>query len=295
MISNKIRLSYSALNTLHTCERMFQLDRLLVTDREKEDFPSTVLGRAYGTAVQSYLLHQDQDKALFDGYLAYWPILEEEKRNEEVFCSLFMTTVPQLDLILQDYEVATFRDKKAVELSFCLHINADFYYVGYIDVVLKNIYTDRYAVLEIKHTTAQLLDLSPMYQNSGQALGYSIVLDEIVGEDQGEYDLLYVVGQVGKNPFNSKAQSFTFPKTLLDRFNWFISLGMDTEHLSSMIDNNVFPMRGSNCLQYMRPCKHFGTCQLHALDVWKEREDDLIEYDFTYNLDDLITNHIGRL
>jgi hypothetical protein len=277
MIENKIRLSYSALNDLHTCERLFQLDRLLVTDFEKQEYPATVLGKAFGTFVQQYLCYQDFDWAVFNGWLSYYPILEDNQRSEEIYFNLCVGSVPTLDNLLQDWEVLTVkRSKYAMELSYCLDIDQSFYFVGYVDLVLQNRWNGRSAVMEIKTTSLKLHDLSPVYQNSGQALGYSIILDQIVGSEQAEYDVLYFVAQLGSgNGFSPNFSLLNFPKTLQDRLNWFITLQLDTEHLHTLLDHNIFPLRGQNCLQYMRPCKHFGTC--------------------TFQLEEVIQNHIERI
>jgi len=292
----KIRLSYSALETLLVCERMFQLDRLLESSIEKQDYPATVMGRSYGTAVQSYLVNQDVDKALLDGYLAYLPVLEEPEkgRSEEHTISLFLSSVSALDEILQDWEVPSFNSKPAVELSFRLDIDSQFYYVGYVDVILQNKWTGKYAVGEIKSTALKLHDLSPLYQNSGQALGYSIILDQIAGQENSEYDTYYIVGQIN-DKHQHTVKTYNFNKALVDRLNWFIALQLDVNRLHSMLDNNIFPMRGSSCLQYMRPCKHFGTCSLHGLDSYKEIEQDINEYQFHFNLDEVITDHLKRI
>lgn len=295
-MSEKIRLSYSALESLLVCERMFQLDRLLEGAPEKQDYPATVQGKSYGAAMQSYLIHQDADKAIFDGYLAYYPVLEEptKARSEEHAISLFLSSIPTLDNILADWEVPSFKGKPAVELSFRLDIDETFYYVGYVDVILKNKWSSKYAIGEIKSTSLKLHDLSPLYQNSGQALGYSIILDQMVGEDQAEYDTIYLVGQLNEKHQHT-IKTYTFNKTLTDRLNWFIALGLDIQRLHSMLENNIFPCRGSSCLQYMRPCKHFGTCNLHSLDSYKKREKDTIEYQFTFSLDEVIYNHLERV
>lgn len=291
-----IRLSHSALDTLHTCERKFQLERLLVSDYEKRDYPATVLGKAYGAGCQSYLAYQDKDRAIFDLYMAYYPVEEDNKRTEEVAISLLLAAIPTMDNILLDWEVLIHNGKPAIELSFRLDINDTFYFVGYIDVVLRNRWNNRCAVLDVKSTSLNLHDLSPLYQNSGQLLGYSIAIDALVGEDQSEYDVLYLVGQLKTDTgFNPKISFLTFPKTLQDRLNWLISISLDVEHLENMIDNNIFPLRGSNCLQYMKPCVHLGTCNLHGLDEYKKQEEDTIEYDFVYHLDDVIEDHIRRI
>jgi hypothetical protein len=299
--SGKLRLSHSALDVYHTCERMFQLDRLLVGAPIKQDYPATVFGTAFGTGVASYLTTQNIDKAIFDLYMAYWTVQEDDKRTEEICINMLLNAIPHLDNLLQDYEVAYFIDKNgneipATELSFCLDINEKFYYVGYIDVVLRNKWTGKYAIMENKSTGLNLHDLSCLYQNSGQALGYSIVIDAVAGEENADYEVLYFVGQLGSgNGFTPKIHTLPFPKTLSDRLNWFISLKLDVDNIENMLDINVFPMRGKSCLQYMRPCKHFGTCSLHGLDEYLPPLEDNIDYMFTYNLDEVISNHLERI
>ena len=292
-----IRLSHSALDVLHVCERKFQLDRLLVSElSEREEWPSTVFGRAYGEGVASYMTHQDADLALYKTFLAYWPVLEEERKTQEICMSLVLSSIPHLDNLLMDWEVATFNGKPAIELSFRLNIDSRFYFVGYIDLVLRNKWTGVHGIMEVKHTGLNIFDLSPLYQNSGQALGYSIVLDKIVGEAQSNYEVLYFAGQLGSgNGFSPKIHTMIYPKNLQDRLNWFITLGMDVERLHLMLDNNVFPLRGASCLQYMKPCKHLGTCNLHGLDTYKEEIEDTIVYDFNYQLDEVIQDHLIRI
>lgn len=304
MIARKhIRLSHSALSSLLTCERMFQLDRLLEGAPDKQDYPATVLGHAFGVGVSTYLLTQDIDRSLYEAWIRYWPILEDGKRTEEIVLNLLLATAPKLDNLLLDWEVATFDGKPAVELSFRLNDLADspnynIFYVGYVDVVLRNRFNGRYAIMENKTTSSMLTDIDPMYKNSGQALGYSIVLDKIAGEANSEYDVLYLVGQINTRTEVSKFSPIVhvrqYPKTLQDRLNWFLSLGMDVTHLVTMLDMNVFPMRGGNCVQFMKPCKHFGVCGMQVLDAYKELPEDTLEYQFTYSLPDLVEEHIKR-
>lgn len=298
-----IRLSYSALDTFLTCERMFQLDKLLEGAPEKEDYPATVFGKAFGEGVATYLLTQDATKSLFAAWKAYWPILEDDKRTEEILLNLLLVAFPKLDDMLMDWEVAFFNGKPAVELSFRLNDlgtqkEHNIYFVGYVDIVLKNRWSGRYAILENKTTGLGLYDLDPLYKNSGQALGYSIVLDRIAGEENAEYDVIYLIGQLStrseSGKFSPKVHVKTYPKTLQHRLNWFISLGMDVARLEQMLELGVFPMRGSSCLQYMRPCKHFGVCNLQTLDKYKEIPEDTIEYQFVYSLPPLIESHIHR-
>jgi hypothetical protein len=86
-----------------------------------------------------------------------------------------------------------------------------------------------------------------------------------------------------------------YTKNLMNRLDWFLSLGMDIERLERMAELNSYPMRGSACLHYNRPCKYFNTCSLHSLDFPKELEEDENEYDFHFDLQGLIDSHIGRI
>lgn len=292
----KIRLSHSAFDLFHTCERQFQLERLLEGASPKEDYPATVLGKSFGMGVATYLITQDPERAIYEAWKAYFPILEDEKRTETVSLNLLMNSFSSLDSLLEDYEVAFFNGKPSSELSFCLDIDDKFYFVGYIDLVLKNKYTGKYAILEIKTTAMNLHSLDALYQNSGQALGYSIILDTIAGEEKADYEVIYFVGQLGSgNGYTPKIHVLPYSKNLVDRFNWFLTVKMDVSRLEQMLSLNVFPMRGHNCLQYMRPCKHLGTCQLHGLDSYLPALVDEVEYDFTFNLTEVIQNHLERI
>ena len=150
--------------------------------------------------------------------------------------------------------------------------------------------------MDVKSTGMNLLSLDPLYMNSEQLIGYSIILDYITGKDNAEYDVYYFVGQIGAGDgFSPKIHPLTFPKSLKDRLNFFITLGMDVERLHKMLDTGIFPQRGHSCLKFNKPCPHFGTCGLHSLDVPKKYEEDTIEYDFVAKLEDLITDHLGRI
>lgn len=292
----KIRLSHSALKTFLVCERKFQLERLLEGEQTREDSSHTVYGKAFGVFVSSYLLSQDITKSLYDAWLAYFPIIEDASKTEETLVVACLAAIPSLEALLLEYEVSTFNFKPAVELSFRLDIDENCYFVGYVDVVLRSKTTGKMAILEVKTTGLGLYDLSPVFGNSGQALGYSIILDQIVGAEQSEYEVIYLIAQLNKKTFGSvKVQLLTFQKTLADRFNWFVALSMDVERLGKMIEAQVFPLRGESCLQFMKPCYHFGTCQLHSLDRKKEIPEDEVLYQFTFDLEEVINNHIRRI
>ncbi len=290
-----IRLSYSSLNLFHSCPRKFQLLKLLKGETEREESPSLIFGSAFGIGVQTYLSTQSQSQALYAAWKAYYPILEDKIKTESNLLFLLKSSFSHLDNLLAEWEVPTFKGKKALELSFRLNISEDFYYVGYIDVVLQNRFTGSMAILEVKTTGLSLLSLDALYQNSGQALGYSIVLDQICGKENSLYEVIYFAGQVLKTQFDCRIHTNIYNKNLNDRLNWFIALSMDVQNLETMIENNIFPLRGNGCLSYMRACPFLGNCQLHSTDQPKEEEEDTTEYDFTFDLNEVVDNHLERM
>lgn len=296
--ANKLRLSYSSLNLLHECERKFQIEKLLAGPEDKEESAHFSFGKALGTGVATYLVTKDKNAALFQCWLAYWPVVESDQKNQATACAAMMGAFLHLDNILVMYDVAEFNGQPAVELSFKLDINETKYFVGHIDVVLRHKVTGKYYILEVKTTGLQLLDLKPAYAHSGQALGYSIALDKIVGERLSTYGVLYFVVQlphVKAQAYACRYHQLEFPKTLVDRLNWFVTLGLDVQHLEAMEQMNIFPKRGNSCIKFNKQCRHFGTCSLQNFDQPKVQKEDPIEYTFSYNLEELIDEHISRI
>lgn len=289
-----IRLSHSTLELFNRCERLFQLEKLLANENVRDESADLSFGSGYGVGVADYLVHQDADRALYQAWLAYWPEIETEKKNINLMTNALLASFPRLDTLLRDYEVATFRGKPAVELSFRVNITPSYYYVGYIDIVLRNRWDGTHMVLDAKTTGLQLHDLRPNYEYSGQALGYSIVIDQIVGEDKADYAVCYFVAQLKKD-YEVSIQPLIFQKTLLDRLYWMLSLGTDIKRLETAEELSFYPRRGGNCMKYNRVCKNFGVCGLSALDTPAIREEDVIEYDFVFDLDTLLDNHLNRI
>lgn len=294
MQTKQQRLSFSTFDLIHSCERLYQLEKLL-EGGSREESEHLSFGTAFGAAIAEYLYSQDADKAIWQLFLAYTPLVESDKKNLPRCVQAFLACQSALDNLLEEYELVQFQGRPATELSFRLNIDEDYYYVGYIDAVLRNRYTGKYVVFECKTTGMGLLDLSPLYKHSGQALGYSIVLDKIVGQELSSYGVLYFVCQLGKDFATIKPHILPFHKTLLDRLNWFIVLGLDVQHLHQMQNLQIYPRRYTSCLKFNKPCRHFGTCHMHSFDKPKEQEPDTIEYQFVYDLNSVVEDHLRRL
>lgn len=289
-----IRLSHSSLNLLNSCERKFQLIKLLDNGMSKDESADLSFGTAYGVGCAHYLIHQDQEKAIFETWRAYNPVLENEVKSQWSCIGALQASFNYLDTLLEEYEVVSFQGRPAAELSFRLNIDEQFYFVGYIDIVLRHRLTNQYLVVDVKTTKLRLHDLSANYANSGQGLGYSIVLDQIVGEELASFGVMYLVLQI-ISAGNVNIKPYIFEKTLVDRLNWFITLGLDVERIKQMQELNIFPIRGERCLSFNKVCPFFGTCTLHSQDRLAKEEEDKEPYQFTYQIQELIQNHIKRV
>ena len=290
-----LRLSHSACDLLNTCERKFQIERLLVSDSDKDESEHLVFGTAYGKGIACYLTYRDRELALLTTYLSYVPEINYGNKTAMSCVLAVEASFDALDTLLDDYALVSFNGQPATELSFRMNINQTAYYVGYVDAVLQHRYTKKYFIFEVKHTGLLLEDLTPLYKHSGQALGYSVALDKIVGEDQASYGVIYFVAQLQREFGVIKPVVLPFDKTLEDRLNWFMTLSLDVNRLEQMLTYGTWPRRYQACLRFNKPCYHFGTCHLHSLDQYKTPVPDEVAYQFTYELDDLITDHIARI
>lgn len=293
-----IRLSHSTLETVNACERKFQIEKLLQGQPEREESVHFSFGHAYGTFVAMYLLTEMFEYALYEGWLAYYPIIETDKKSQATYVELALQSKPVLDQLLEEWEVATFNGQPAIELDLRIDIDEYFFYVGYVDVVLRHKTKGLYAILDAKTTGLTVQDLSPLYKHSGQALGYSIVLDEIAPEHSSN-EVIYLVGRLGRNVYEStKCEVYPFYKGLADRLRWFTTLLQDVERIKRAVELANFPRRVGNCLAYNKPCRFFGTCHLTSQDMYKEfKQDDKDKegYTFHYHINELIDSAVLRL
>lgn len=286
------------MNKFLSCPRKFQKDKLFQERRLDEHTQHTVFGKAFGSAVAEYLLTQSKEKALMRAYLDYYPVLEDEKKNQATLFSLIDRSFFTLDTLLEEWELAYFDDKPAIELGFRLNglsDEHDIYFVGFLDLVLKNKITGQFAAVDVKTTSINSIDLGPLYKNSEQVLGYSIILDKIASKT--DYHTMYIVGQFAdwRNPFESKLRVEYYNKNLRDRLHWLTSLALDVKQIETMLDLNVFPRRGSACYEYRKPCPFYGTCTLETFDKYEDEPDDTNEYAFTFNINDLVTDYLERI
>ena len=303
----KVRLSHSTNSLLRGCERKFQKTKLLHNPLPRENTPATVFGKAYGAAAQHYMVLRTMgetvqtamDSSIYEAYLSYSPALEDDRRFMERVIYCIQAAQGFHEQQLMEWEIAELGGRFAAEMSFRIDIDDKYYYVGYLDLVLKNRRNGRYAVTDYKSTSMRGEDLSPNYKFSDQVLGYTMVLDAAAGKELSEFDTNFWICQLPSSGISSiyqpKFKAYTFPKTLKDRFEWFLKLYLDVNYLETLSNLDVYPRRASHCTSYNKTCHFFNECQYTESDKPGIYEEDKTEYQFNYKLEDLFKDHQERL
>ena len=168
-------------------------------------------------------------------------------------------------------------------------------YRGFVDAVLKHKATGAIMVLECK--TSSGVANPAMYKNSGQALGYSVVLD-ILFPEMSSYSVLYLVYETKSLAY----KELPFTKSLLQRALWLQELLIDTQVISLYDSYDTYPMHGESCFDFFRECEYLGLCTLSTKNLTKplntkmmtkiEAEKD--SYQFTVDFYDLVESQVSK-
>jgi len=297
-------LSHSSRLAMHKCPKAYQLYRLNSINSGVVDILQGITfsyGTAVGIGIQSILEGKTESQVILDVFLAWDVDLldsnPKQKKSiwEAIFAAQRFFNV-RLTHTLKDYELVYYKGKPAVELGFKIQLDNGYSYRGFLDAVLQHKVTKEALVLESK--TSSIKPDSAQYKNSGQAIGYSIVLDTLFPE-LSSYKVLYMI-------YYTKAREYVempFTKTLLQRALWLQDLLLDVDKLKLYEEYNSYPMHGESCFNFFKPCEYIGLCTL-SLDRlikpitahnWQKLEDNEAEaYDFTVDFYDLVTDQIKK-
>lgn len=297
-------LSYSALLTLHSCPRKFELDRLSSIQESSESLSESITfsyGQVVGLGIQLILEGKSSDEVMWQMFLGWKPELlaENPKQNKSFASAIFAVQKFQALLdggYLNGYSLVHYNGKPACELSFLIDLPNGYKYRGFVDAVLKHDITGKVIVLECKTSSATSLNPAT-YKNSAQAIGYSIILDALF-PDLSSYEVLYLIYSTKQYTYDQ----LEFSKSYLQRARWIRELVLDIETLEMYNSNDLYPMRGESCFTYFRECQYLSLCQLQTdrlvKDITPEQEARIektnSEYQIKITLDDLIHSQLNK-
>lgn len=290
-------LSHSAIQTLRSCPRKFELDRLSPSNRDAGTI-HTAFGSAVGDGIQKVLETNSLDAGLLAAFRA-WDVdlYESMPKAYKSFPHAILAVTNFYENILPqfgDWELLWIDDKyggtkPACELSFVVKLPLGYYYRGFLDAVLRNKANGRYRVLELKTTGSKFVD-EASYSNSFQGVGYSIILDKIAPEGYSDYEVLYLVFKT----FNQTFEDYPFLKLSSHRMNWLNDLLLTVETIELYKRTKRFSTNGDSCKSFGRLCRFYEECNyandsiFAGADVIHEDTMKLEDFDYVFDYEELL-------
>lgn len=299
-------LSYSSLLLLHSCPRKFQLYRLNIEEEDEEPDADSSLtfafGHIVGEGIQLSLQGFSEDEIIWELFKKYPCPLDQadEKRKKSFYHGIHAVQTFHSrylngnGILLTDYELVIMPNgKPAVELSFVINCPDGFRYRGFVDAILRHRITGEIVILENKTSSARIIQPG-MYQNSSQAIGYSVVLDVLFPE-YSSYKVIYCVYKTTEFDFDV----FHFGKSAFHRALWIQDILFDIENIKMYENAGVYPMRGESCLgKYFKTCRYLNICTLSTENLISSRKNepkpDTQVYDFTFDMELLIKAQLEK-
>lgn len=298
-------LSYSSCCLLHTCPRKFQL-RKLYAEQIRERDVHTDFGSLVGLGLQHYYMSQGDMPFTYINMLSTWTEeldSEEGYKDKKTFFHALAAVDKFIELYqtrLKDYELFYLPIKgnnAGIELGFSVAFFEDFKYRGFVDILLQHKYTRKFLVIECKTTKYKNIH-EAQFKNSGQGLGYSLVVDTIASSlkipNAESFDVMYLIWSTS----NSEWEEITVNHSHTDRAKWLRYILFDIERIQTYVEADTFPMHGESCYSYFRPCEFYDVCTMSdkalMLDKAKIIVDDEKKIIFNFTLEELIKAQMDK-
>lgn len=292
-------ISPSSICLLHSCPRKYQLTKLW-PQLEREDSVHTIYGKMFHTGIQSFMVSRDIKSALLDAATEWKYDLYEFLKEKSFFhcwqaIERFAFLYPETPLA--EYEVLTYNNRPAVELSFCIALPGEFYYRGFIDLVLQHRLDGSILVVDLKTSGAKYSNPAK-YQNSAQNIAYSIVLDAVAPGLQS-FNVMYYEYLTGLEKYI--AHDFVIDN--MERATWIRDLLMECDIMSFYDNHEDWPKHGESCQGYGSACTFINNCTMPRTMLLGTEEnnepplslDRTQGYDIMVTIDDIINGQLELL
>ena len=299
---NLKQLSHSSVVLAHSCPRKYQLTKILY--KAKENSIHFDFGHAVGLGIQVYMITGSVDKAYFAIFSKWGIDLDNEdgaKAGKTFWDALVAVDnfVSVASMYFGNMEVVSINGVPAAELGFRIDFGNDFYYRGFVDLVLWDRANNCFVVVEIKTTGSNYVNES-MYKNSGQGTGYKVVLDSIAKlypqyAKSASYYIYYPVYRTRQQEWDV----LIFPKSATPLAMWLKNIKTDIAMLNLYAEQDFYPMHGESCTNFGKDCKFFGLCEMKTesllgSEVELEIEDPK-KYQFHLSAEQLIQDQLDLI
>lgn len=283
----KLVLSGSTAASFASCESFFHNSRNFLNPQGGPSHAADV-GTAIHEALQHWLVHNNDDQALFE-LLMHYPAATDhlnaaKLRNLEAATSTVIDAMEafrsRLPIEYEDLEVATLRTKTGetvpcTEIVFEIYVEQnilpeyDVYIAGAMDMIMYAPFDSTYIVADIKtHRDSKASLIQEKFEFSNQTLPYHLVLSHISGEATTRFDVLYWTCYIDIEKPNS--QFITYNKTQTDIEDYLVTFVKLLHRIRANIDTNHWSKSFGHCTNWARVCKYKDVCRSTQDNAYKQ-------------------------
>lgn len=273
-----LKVSYSSLNLLDTCERKFEFNKLYPRRARDPDQFAADVGTCLHKGYQDYLIHQNADSAIWQMMLHY-PYLDEfGQRNDDRSLEACVSTLEEMtfDAKMDEYELMTIVRPDgvvvpAIEVPFEIRLKGidlpdgrGIAFTGFMDAAMRHKGTGLVRTLDIKTHRRTREDATPKYKFDSQQIPYGIVLEHVQGNPVEEFEVLYLDTFV--DLVTPRVQLYPFLKDSTDIQEWLINTVLKSQRIQRAMEMDYFPRTDGGCLNWNRPCYFLDICSIRDRD-----------------------------
>lgn len=288
-----LRVSYSSLNTAAGCLRKFEFNKLYPRKkRDSEEQFAADVGKALHAAVQHWLIHGDENAALWQ-LMLHFPYLWEynqtrDDRNleaaiatlDEILDSVDMSEWELVELRLEDGTVVP-----AIEVPFEIRLKGmtlsdgrQIVYTGWIDAIMRHKATGLIRTLDIKTHRSTLRDATAKYKYDSQQIPYGIIVEHLQANQIDEFEVLYLDCYI--DLVEPRVTLYPFMKLQEDLQEWMMDILLELRRIQTAHQMDYFPRTHGGCLAWNKPCYFLDVCETRnkeAIQTWLLEGEEIAE------------------
>jgi len=281
-------LSHSLRGVLNGCQRKYEFASRFRATGQTEDEYAADCGTALHIGVQAFTKTRDYNTALFE-FMRNFPYETEfgstngdmlstsQLRSRQV--RSFEACIAVFDKIVTEfnwdrYEIATFeitnsRGEKQVvdgiEISFAIEmlntgINLPVFFMGHIDLILRDTRNGELVVFDIKTTRKQLTEARWTYDQ--QTRPYGLVISALTGQEITHFSTHYLAAYI--DVMEPQCTDFEILCTEREIADWVYGIAEDIHILRRSLNRGLWlrTSSGSQCVSYNSTCKFYQHCSM---------------------------------
>lgn len=290
MTARKILTSHSIDNLFDYCARKFELTTMYDKRPARDSGFAASVGTALHDATQAWCIARAEllssDECMVKGYMALmksypWEMEMEQTQQTRGFgqtVALFEQIVRQK--FWNDWELVRVDNHGwAIEVPFLIqHTSLGEFYMknvdimavlatqGKIDFVMRHVRTGAIGTFDLKTTIIDPDMAEPEYKFSGQQIGYSNVVQAMLGELQGGFMVHYIAAHfMGNDPPYVQLLPLNMTQDLIDDY-WMSKLDR-MNRIKVYAEYGWFPRTNGGCHGYGHRCAFFDICPSRDYDL----------------------------